>query len=384
MDRSQYTTLVEALSDVPDSRRRRGIRHSWGLLLTLIGAAMLSGQSHARAVAQWVSEHSQQLAECLQTQGGRLPSESTLRRALRMVDVEALEARLGGFAAGLEGSAEGMRGQAIDGKQLRGARAHGRLVHLISLMSQEDGWVLAQAEVAPGSGEVAAVPHLLEGRELTGTLITVDALLAQRELARQILKQGGHYLMVIKHNQPETHETIAELFENPPWLPAERQEQYWVHHSFEKGHGRLETRVLESSSSLNEYLCRWLQWPGVGQAMRRTYERVMLGTGQVSQETSYAITSLGHEQAGCAQLEGYWRGHWGIENRLHWVWDVTMGEDRGRAYTGSTPHALAALRNGIIGLLRASGWTRIADALRHYNAHPDEALRLIGALPSRL
>lgn len=115
--------------------------------------------------------------------------------------------------------------------------------------------------------------------------------------------------------------------------------------------------------------------------MRRTCERVMVATGELQREVSYAVTSLAPQQAGAGELEALWRGHWSIENRVHHVRDVTMGEDAGQAYTGSTPQALAALRNCIIGLLRRSGWKSIADALRHYAAHPSRALALIGAIP---
>ena len=138
--------------------------------------------------------------------------------------------------------------------------------------------------------------------------------------------------------------------------------------------------MLEASTALSEYLRRWMGWLGVGQVMRRTCTRVIISTGEVEQETTYGITSLSHEQADAAQLEAYWRGHWTIENRLHYPRDVTMGEDAGQAYTGSTPQALAALRNAIIGLLRRDGWRSIADALRHYAAHPLRALALVGAL----
>ena len=164
------------------------------------------------------------------------------------------------------------------------------------------------------------------------------------------------------------------------WMPSEVGARYWRHTPPGKGRGRLETRILESSTVLD---C-WLDRPGVGQVMRRTCERVRVATGEVGRETHYAVTSLRPEQAGPEELERLWRGHWGIEDRVHHVRDATMGEDAGQAYTGSTPQAMAALRNCIIGVLRRESWARIADALRRYGAHPDKALRLIGALPARL
>ncbi len=379
MDKGNYTTMMEALADVPDPRARRGVRFSWGLLLGLVGAAMVAGNQHGRAIGQWVREYADTLSALLGTEDGKLPSESTLRRALRDLDLSQLESRLARLAVGDEQGYDGgmLRGQSMDGKQVRGCGAHGRMMHLLSVASHGDGAVLAQVEVGTKENEIVAAPKLLEGLELRGTVTTMDAMLTQHKIARQILGQGGHYLMVLKENQPGMHQAIAELFEVGSWMPSEIGTRYWKYESLGKAHGRLEKRTLESSTVLGG----WVRWPGVGQVMRRTCERVILATGELRREVSYALTSLTPEEAGPERLEGLWRGHWGIENRVHHVRDVTMGEDAGQAYTGSTPQALAALRNCIIRILRRSGWTSIADALRHYAAHPTRTLALIGAIP---
>jgi hypothetical protein len=141
-----------------------------------------------------------------------------------------------------------------------------------------------------------------------------------------------------------------------------------------KAHGRLETPTLECSTALNTYL----DWPGVAQVMRCTCRRVILRTGGVETETHYGITCLGRDLAGPKELEFFWRGHWTIENCDHYVRDETMGEDRGQTHTGHAPQVLAALRNGILGLLRYQGWSNIAAALRHYGASPQRASLLIG------
>lgn len=380
MDKNHYRTMLEALEKVEDPRKRRGVRYPWRLVLVLIGAAMLAGNKHGRAIGQWVREHSETLRDLLELEGKSLPSESTLRRALSGVNVEELEARLAEYSAGLTVQARELDGQAMDGKQVRGCGAHGRLMHLLSMVSHKSAAVLAQMQVEVKENEIVAAPRLLSGLELKGTVTTVDALLTQRELARQIIEQGGHYLMVVKDNQPNTRKAIAELFEVGSWMPSEIGTRYWKYSNYGKGHGRLETRTLESSTVLDG----WLDWPGVGQVLRRTCKRVRVATGEVERETTYAVTSLRPEQAGAKELEGLWRGHWGIENKLHYVRDVTMGEDAGQAYTGSTPQAMAAIRNALIALLRKQGWNSIADALRHYAAHPKRALALLGALPSGL
>ena len=112
--------------------------------------------------------------------------------------------------------------------------------------------------------------------------------------------------------------------------------------------------------------------------MRRTCERIEMTTGKVSREVTYGVTSLAPEEASAEEMEGLWRGHWGIENKVHYVRDETMGEDRGQMRRGQAAQALAALRNGLLSLLRSQGVTRIADALRHHGSSVEEALALIG------
>jgi predicted transposase YbfD/YdcC len=390
MDAPQYTDLRAALSAVPDPRQRRGRRYPWPVLLTLIAAALVSGQQGMRAIGQWVAEHAEELAPLLGLAPGRVPSAATLRRAVRAVDVAALEEQIGRFVAGLPAPPApapttapppvppAWVGLALDGKAVRGANRHGAQVYLVSLVRHDDGRVLGQLAVADKSNEITAAPRLLARRDLTGTVTTVDALLTQRGLARQIRDQGGHYLMVVKANQPELLAAITTLFARPPAaIAADAAESVAT---CDKGHGRLDLRTLERSAALNGYL----SWPGVGQVLRRTCQRVELTTGAIGEEVSYGVTSLPPAAASAAQVEALWRGHWTIENRVHRVRDATWGEDASQVRQGHAPQALAALRNGLLSLLRALGWTQIADATRHYGAFAQRALQLLTTSPARL
>jgi len=390
MDTPQYSHVLAALSDVPDPRQRRGQRYPWPVLLTVIAAALVSGQQGLRAIAQWVGEHAEELGPLVGLSPGRVPSAATLRRAVRAVDVAALEERLARFVAELPIPAPDLPavsptppvpsrwvGYAIDGKAVRGANRHGAHVHLVSLVRHADGRVLGQVAVADKSNEIAAAPRLLARRPLAGTVTTMDALLTQRELAAQIRAQGGHYLMVVKANQPELLAAIDCLFTTPP-PPAPTDDAAWVT-TCDKGHGRLEIRTLERSAALNDYLA----WPDVGQVLRRTCQRVELTTGVIAEETTYGVTSL-PSTASAAEIEGVWRGHWTIENKVHHVRDGTFGEDASQIRAGRAPQALAALRNGLLSLLRVLGWTNIADAVRHYAAFAHRAIRLLSTAPTRL
>jgi predicted transposase YbfD/YdcC len=243
---------------------------------------------------------------------------------------------------------------------------------LVSLVRHESAYVLGQAAVDVKTNEITAVPLLLAGRDLTRTVTTMDALLTQRQIARQIPDQNGHYLMIVKENQPALYQSIELLFQVPP-VPV-RSGELLTYQTHDKAHGRLETRTLECSTALNDYLT----WPDVAQVMRRTCRRCHLRTGKIETEVTYGITSLPRSLAGPAQLEQFWRGHWTIENRLHYVRDETWREDRCQLHSGHAPQTLAALRNAILSLLRYHGWSNIAAASRCYAAQPQRFLRLLG------
>jgi hypothetical protein len=138
--------------------------------------------------------------------------------------------------------------------------------------------------------------------------------------------------------------------------------------------GRTEVRELWATTRLNGYL----DWPGVGQVCR--VERVVRAGGKETREVAYAVTSAGPEWADAAALLGYWRGHWGIENRLHYVRDVTLGEDASRIGTGSAPEVMAALRNAAVTVLRLAGVTNVAAALRQNAYRVKELLASLGIL----
>ena len=384
MEQPNSTTFIDQLARTPDPRHARGRSHEWRVLLAIISAALVSGQATPRGIAHWAREHQQALLAQLRPAKGRLPGASTLDRVLRKVNRGQLETQVADHNQALDDddavtggvtavNGELLRGQAVDGKAVRGANKHGSALHLVSLVRHASGCVLNQCAVATKSNEITAVPRLLAGRDLRGTVTTMDALLTQRALAHQIGAQHGYYLMVVKENQPALYAQIALLFNVPP-VPARPGELLTYSHTERSGHGRLETRTLEASTALTGYL----DWPDAAQVMRRTCQRVILRTGAVSRETTYGITSLGRDLAQPIHLETFWRGQWTIENKVHYVRDETLREDRGQTHTGSAPQALAALRNGIISRLRYRGWNNIAEALRHYGASVQQALRFIG------
>ncbi len=379
MDHVPYSSQLEALATGPDPRQARGKQLEWSFTLGAIAGAVLSQQECEAAMAQWAQRHAAALVAAFQPTRRRVPSESTLRRALRRIDVSVLEQCLAQVPVPDHPDTNQpapLHGQAVDGKHIRGAGAHGTCVQLVSLVEHGSGQVLAQTAISTKRHESRAVPTLLAGRDLSNVVITMDAGLTLPRLATQILAQGGHYLMVVKRNQHELYEGLTWYFDTPP-LPCDRP--WRTAYSCTKGHGRIECRWLTCTDDLGEYLT----WPGVQQVLRRETERTIIKTGEVTRAVTYAITSLRATDMPTAGLAQLWREHWTIENRVHYVRDVTLGEDAHQMRTGHAPEALATIRNSLLNHLRADGWTNMAAAFRHYNGSVQDAMQFIGAVPSR-
>lgn len=214
--------------------------------------------------------------------------------------------------------------------------------------------------------ELTVAPQVLARITLQGRVVTFDALHTQRTTAEQVLRQGGDYFMVVKENQPKLFAAIEFLFAEPP-----AGEEFRC--SLRRGrHGdRVERRELLGSAALNDYL----DWPEIGQVAR--IERRVLRKGKTSVEVRYAVTSLEPSEAGPERLQQLWRGHWSIENRLHWERDVILGEDASQVRTGSAPEVMAALRNLTLGILRLAKVDNVAATLRRNARYPHEALTLM-------
>jgi predicted transposase YbfD/YdcC len=292
-----------------------------------------------------------------------VPSESTIRRVLQRLDAGAFDDLAGQWAQRRTAPGPGGRRViAVDGKTLRGS-GHGDedSRHLLAALDHAHGAVLGQVEVGAKTNEIPMFTALCDRIELTGAVVTADALHAQREHARYLARRGAHYVITVKGNQPGLYAQLAAL----PWreIPVACQVR-------ERGHGRTERRTLKVTA-----VARGLAFPHAAQAIQIVRRRKV--KGKWSAETSYAVTSLTITQSHHAQLAGIIRGHWGIEDRLHWVRDMAFDEDRSQIRTASGPHIMASLRNLAITILRLAGATSIAAALRYHSRQSSRPLQTI-------
>jgi predicted transposase YbfD/YdcC len=303
-----------------------------------------------------------------------------MQRVFRGLDVTELEQRLAAWAERVlqlfEPVGAGcLEGVAVDGKSLRGSRKQGAEgTHLLSAVSHRLGVVLQQVAVQDKSNEITAMRELLANLVLHGRVVTGDALLTQQEVARTITEHGGDYLLVVKQNQPTLLRDIQDLFFTVDTAPNLLADTINTAKEVRLHAGRVEEREIWASTALRGYS----EWPGIHQVLRIRRTVTSKRTGRTRSEVGYAVTSLPPERATPDQLLKAWREHWTIENRVHWVRDVTFDEDRSQLRAGHAHQVLAALRNTAISLFRLHGETNIARAIRRYAAQPALAIHALG------
>jgi predicted transposase YbfD/YdcC len=363
--------LLAYLATIHDPRRACGRRHPLVAILAMAAAAVLAGARSMTAIAEWAADAPQPVRAAL---GARrdgpdrwvVPAQATIRRTLARVDPTALAAVLGTWLADRDGRApQRRRAVAVDGKTLRGARRDGRQVHLLAAMDHATRAVLAQLSGVNGApGEVPGFQPLLGDLELTGAVVTADALHTHGDAAEFLVTgKQAHYLFTVKANQPTLLDRCARLaWHHVPVLDRTR----------DHAHGRVELRTLKAVTVNHVGL------PHAAQVLQVTRKTRDLGARRWRTVTVYAITSLSHAQASPARLADLIRGHWTIENGLHWVRDVTFAEDASQLRTGTGPQVMACLRNLTIGVLSRAGPVNLAAALRHHARDPRRPLATLG------
>ncbi len=391
--------LVKRLGQVPDRRGRRGRRHRLVVVLVLAACATLVvGGDSVAAIWQWAARSPQDklarigarrdpLTGCFQ-----VPSERTFRRVLQDLDADALDAATCGFTADIvrgaapipqvahtpgppereerratqhvaehPGPAGLLPAAAVDGKALRGARTDAGRVFLVAAVAHNSGVVLAQRQVADKRGEGAAARDLLAAIDVTGMVLTLDALHTTRTTARLITgKLDAHYVLILKGNQPLARQAAEALLTGPDTDWTQTTTSTDAH-----GHGRTERRTIRTAPA-EETL-----FPGAHQVFRLRRDTGGLDGQRTSKEIVYGITSLPANLAGPAHLNTYERSHWSVENRLHWVRDVTFKEDNSQLRSGTAPRVMATFRNLAISTIRLAGRANIAHARRDLLNHND-------------
>ena len=375
MPAAQLRSLYDFLGEMDDFRKRRGQRYSLACYLTLMIAARLAGYRGVSAFGEFAARLDEAQRRAVggffspTRQGYTVPAASTFHYILSKLPPDTLDRALRAWSA----QHAGLSPVAMDGKDVRGAsRQAGGARHMtVAAVEHSSGLVLGQVRIGAQSSEIPAVRELARQLHLAGRTVTLDALHAQQDTARCLVRDcRAHYVVTaVKGNQPAIHGDLAAIDWSRARVSAE---------TLDKAHGRLETRRCATIDLTPAKWDGYCDLHGRAQAVRVERERVVLKTGQVTREVVYGLTSLGAAEATPDQLLEIVRRHWEVENRLHYVRDFSYDEDRCRAAAGHLPQNLAALSNAAISIVRVMGrFDYIPQANRHYAARPQDALDAI-------
>jgi predicted transposase YbfD/YdcC len=371
------TDLLVQFRTVPDQRKPRGVRYPLAVLLTIALLAKLCGDSQVHALADWAHARAAELAAVFGLPRPRMPHPTTWTRVFgNAVAAAALERALQPLLetrSTPEIPARASRQIALDGKTLRGTiPADSKTgVHLVSAYQVESGVPCLQVAVPSKANELVVAPIILRHLDLQGVLVSGDAMFAQRALSIQIVEAGGDYCWIVKQNQPTLYDDLRLLFgPQPDDLPGTSAlpDDFATVRTVDLGHGRLDERILTSSSLLAEYQ----GWPYLAQAFQVV--RISQRPRRRTREVRYGITSAPASAVSAKRLLESVRGHWQIENGLHYRRDVSLDEDASLARMGQAPQVLATLNNLICGLTAQAGVSNLAALQRAMAAAVDRWL----------
>lgn len=361
-------SLYELFETLADPRCKSGQRYTLPYLLTCLVAALLCNCNSTLAVSEWCREHRDLLERLFGPRRFLCPSDSLYRVLLPRLSAEHLEWALADWLR-VTLQAEADDPIALDGKSVRGAATNEQKApHLLSFCTHSSQEILVQVRVGEKTNEIPVAQQLLPCLPVAGRVYTADAMHTQVNFLTLVHAWKGDVVLTVKANQPTLYADLTTFFTDP-------------HASFEQDattdyhRGRIEVRSIKVSTELNRYLSP--TWPHIAQVAQVTRTVTTRRTNKTTQEIVYLITTLPPQLASPRRLLDLVRGHWCIENSLHYVRDVTFGEDRSRFRTGHAPQIMAALRNLAITLMHRGGHFQIAAARRYFSYHPHEALGLL-------
>jgi predicted transposase YbfD/YdcC len=342
-------SLVKHFGKIRDPRIDRTKRHKLLDILIIAICAVICGADSWVDIELFGKSKIEWLRTFMKLPNG-IPSHDTFGRVFAALNPEEFE---NSFMEWVRAINQLTAGQviALDGKQMRGSKdvpAGKEAIYMVSAWATENQLVLGQRKVDEKSNEITAVPQLLKMLDITGCIVTVDAISTQTKIAKTIIDQGGDYILAVKENQGHLYEDIHDLFEED-WQHNFEDAPYSYAKTVNKDHGRIEIRQCWTISD-PEYLANVRElkrWTGIHSLVMILSERRIGEESEI--QDRYYISSL---ESDAEKILNAKRSYWGIENRLHWVLDIAFNEDHSRVRKDNAPHNFAVLRHMALNLLK--------------------------------
>ncbi len=342
-------SVVKHFESLPDPRDTRNRRHLLVDVIVIAVCGAIVGCEGPTAIERWAKAKKDWLEQFLELPNG-IPSRDCLRRVLLALKPQLFQECFQCWIAEslTSDSGDSHRTIAIDGKTMR--RSHDRAnglgpLHLVSAWASEQGISLGQIATAEKSNEITAIPELIDQIDIQGAVVTIDAMGCQKAIAKKIVGGGGDFVLAVKDNQPTLHQTLQEFFDLLLADPKSVSHRY--HQTHDTGHGRTDDRYYYLAPLPDGFACQ-NQWPSV-KAIGMAVRIMEKSDGTKTKDVRYFIVSRYLSGKRFAQSV---RGHWAIENSLHWVLDVTFNEDQSRTRERSLANNLSWLRRFGISLLK--------------------------------
>ena len=347
--------LYTIFRKITDFRRKQGLIHELAIILIIITMAIMSGYSGIRAIGDFITKHRKELVKIFKPKKGLLPSFQTISRVISNLEFEKLNMAFIEWARRYIDIIDEKDYYSVDGKAIGGTvtnphSKYQQYTNLVSIFSNSRKQVISFDKVNDKGGEIPIVKNLIKALDLEGVVFTLDALHCQKETVKTIVESENDYIIGVKGNQKKLHSQIKENINKNTPLDVDI--------TSEKNRGRHETRIAEIYDNIDNISNEW-----VGLRSIIKIERIVERNNVETNEIAYYISSLS-PGTGAKEFNSAIRGHWKIENSLHYTKDKTFKEDESKIRKGYAPQNLSTIRNIAINIFRKNGYGNMAQAIR--------------------
>jgi predicted transposase YbfD/YdcC len=343
-------SVLEHFQAISDKRQEKKVKHKLVDIIVIIICAVVSGAENAAEIGMYAMTFKDWLKTILELPGG-VPSHDTIERTMKWLDPVEFQRCFMAWAREIAVLKEG-EVVAIDGKTSRGTKDGEKgPIHIVSAWARNNGIVLGQVKTSNKSNEITAIPELLDLLTIENCVVTIDAMGCQKDIVEKIVEKRADYVLALKGNQPSMYEDVKLFFQDIIAEPTDTKKYY---RDINKDHGRIEYREYWITDDI-DWLTNKKEWAHLKSIGMNRCTREEKGNRSV--ETRYHLCSIPADALIYAKSA---RGHWGIENSLHWVLDVVLKDDQSRIRKDNAPEIISTIKRVAYNLMKQDKKTKLS------------------------